>query len=98
MSQSPTIPACPLTERGRQVLQHLNLGHRDKVIARNLRVTPPTVNYHLTKLYRRLGVRKRKTATYEARAKRLASVTVLHSNSRSCGERTDDQILRSKLK
>ncbi|KMW60273.1 Nitrate/nitrite response regulator protein [Candidatus Rhodobacter oscarellae] len=51
-----------LTEKERDVLAELAKGHSNKVIARALDVSEPTVKFHLQNIYRKLGVSARKLA------------------------------------
>lgn len=51
-----------LTEKEIGVLSQLAKGSANKVIARSLQVTEPTVKFHLQNIYRKLGVNSRKLA------------------------------------
>jgi DNA-binding CsgD family transcriptional regulator len=55
-----------LSERERQIVRELSLGNSDKVIARRLALSPPTVNFHLRNVYRKLRVGNRSAAVAEA--------------------------------
>ena len=56
-----------LTDRERQVLCELSQGKSNKLIAKQLALATPTVNYHIQRAFRKLGVRKRALAVAEAR-------------------------------
>ncbi len=56
-----------LTERELEVLEELAKGSANKVIARALQVTEPTVKFHLKNIYRKIGVNSRKLAIEIAR-------------------------------
>jgi DNA-binding CsgD family transcriptional regulator len=56
-----------LTDRERQVLWELSQGKSNKLIARDLALSAPTVSYHMQRAFRKLGVRKRALAVAEAR-------------------------------
>jgi DNA-binding NarL/FixJ family response regulator len=58
-----------LSERQREVLEHVALGHSNGEIARHLFISPNTVKFHLREIYSRLGVRNR------VEAARAASLT-----------------------
>lgn len=58
-----------LSERERQILREVSFGHSDKVIARNLALSAPTVNFHLRSIFRKLKVHKRACAVTEARGR-----------------------------
>lgn len=64
---SGEAPAKPLlSERERQVLQHIAAGATNPEIGRALHLSPHTVKEHTSSLYRRLGVRGRTEAVREA--------------------------------
>ena len=48
-----------LTEREREVLDHVARGQSNKVIARNLSITEGTVKVHVKHLLKKLGFRSR---------------------------------------
>jgi non-specific serine/threonine protein kinase len=52
----------PLTEREREVLRLVAQGQANKAIARQLIISPSTVNYHLTSIFNKLGVDTRAQA------------------------------------
>ena len=62
-----TTPAqeapCPLTEREREILSLTAEGYTNQKIARELWVTEQTVKFHLSNLYRKLGVGNRTEAS-----------------------------------
>lgn len=49
-----------------QVLSYLGRGHSNKQIARELDVTESTIKFHLKKIFAKLGVKKRGSASVEA--------------------------------
>jgi DNA-binding CsgD family transcriptional regulator len=49
----------PLTSRERSVLEHAAGGARTIEIAERLGISEPTVKSHLSRIYRKLGVRNR---------------------------------------
>lgn len=55
-----------LSERQREVLEQLALGHSNDEIARRLFISRNTVKFHLREIYSRLGVRNRVEATRAA--------------------------------
>lgn len=57
----------PLSDRQREVLQHLAAGHSNEEIARRLFISPNTVKFHLRVIYGRLGVRNRVEAARHLR-------------------------------
>ncbi|MEM8703906.1 MAG: LuxR C-terminal-related transcriptional regulator [Pseudomonadota bacterium] len=61
-ARSGNVLAGLLTDREIGVLDELAKGHANKVIARTLEVTEPTVKFHLQNIYRKLGVNSRKLA------------------------------------
>ena len=60
-----------LSERELQVMNELALGHVNKIIARNLDLTVATVKFHLSNIYRKLGVNSRNVAIAVARKQNL---------------------------
>jgi DNA-binding NarL/FixJ family response regulator len=54
---------CPLTEREREILSLTAEGYTNQKIARELWVTEQTVKFHLSNLYRKLGVGNRTEAS-----------------------------------
>jgi DNA-binding NarL/FixJ family response regulator len=55
-----------LTERELQILEHVSLGLTIKQVATRLELSPRTVESHVAKLYRKLGVRNRVQAISRA--------------------------------
>jgi LuxR family transcriptional regulator, maltose regulon positive regulatory protein len=62
-----------LSSREREVIQELSLGHSNKLIARKLGLSEPTVKFHVQNLFRKLDVRKRASAVAEAHRKGFLS-------------------------
>jgi LuxR family maltose regulon positive regulatory protein len=60
-----TAPAL-LSAREREELIEISLGHSNKVIARKLGLSEPTVKFHVQNIFRKLDVRKRTTVVAEA--------------------------------
>ena len=58
-----------LTRREDEILRAVGAGRSNKQIARELWVTEQTVKFHLTKVYRKLGVASRAEAVHEAYAR-----------------------------
>ena len=59
----PSVFAELLTQKEAVVLKSLSAGNANKVIARELGLTEPTIKYHLKNIYIKLGVNSRKMAT-----------------------------------
>ncbi|GHO49124.1 LuxR C-terminal-related transcriptional regulator [Ktedonospora formicarum] len=57
----------PLSERECEVLQHINEGHSNQEIARQLVIAPSTVKSHTRAIYAKLGVKSRTQALIQAR-------------------------------
>lgn len=55
-----------LSEREQEVVRELSQGHSDKLIARKLGLSAPTVKFHVRNVFRKLGVRKRAAAVATA--------------------------------
>jgi LuxR family transcriptional regulator, maltose regulon positive regulatory protein len=55
-----------LSVREREVLIEISLGHSNKLIARKLGLSEPTVKFHVQNIFRKLDVRKRTTVVAEA--------------------------------
>lgn len=55
-----------LSGRELQILRELSLGSPNKVIARKLALSAPTISFHMRNIFRKLGVRKRTSAVAEA--------------------------------
>ncbi len=66
-----SLPAAPslveLTRRESEVLRLLSQGLTDAQIAERLAITRRTVNWYLTRIYRKCGVSSRRAATQYAR-------------------------------
>jgi DNA-binding NarL/FixJ family response regulator len=60
--QEPDVP-CPLTARELEILRWVAEGHTNARIARKLWVTEQTVKFHLSNIYRKLGVQNRTEAS-----------------------------------
>ncbi|MFE0175573.1 AAA family ATPase [Streptomyces sp. NPDC059002] len=54
-----TTPLTPLTDRERQVAVIAGTGLRTREIAEQLRLSPRTIDVHLTRIYRKLGINSR---------------------------------------
>ena len=61
-----------LSARELDVMEQLALGHANKLIARHLNLSEPTVKFHLKNIYAKLGVNKRALAVSVARRHGLA--------------------------
>jgi DNA-binding NarL/FixJ family response regulator len=57
---------CPLTDRELEILRYVAMGHTNGRIARTLWVTEQTVKFHLSNIYRKLGVSNRTEASRHA--------------------------------
>ena len=55
-----------LSSREREVMHALSLGHSNKLIARKLSLSEPTVKFHVQNIFRKLNVRRRASAVAEA--------------------------------
>ncbi|MEM9774550.1 MAG: response regulator [Chloroflexota bacterium] len=58
-SNNPSQPTLDLTRRQKEILQELTKGHDNQTIARNSSLSVKTVENHLTRIYRLLGVQSR---------------------------------------
>jgi DNA-binding NarL/FixJ family response regulator len=67
-SHPPAAPPQFLTERELEILRLLGEGHPNRELARMLWVTEQTVKFHLTNIYRKLGVSNRTEAGRWAQA------------------------------
>lgn len=65
---SPLI-ASPLSEREQEVIRRLAAGQRDRDIARDLYISERTVKFHVKNMLKKLGVRTRIQAVFEATQK-----------------------------
>ena len=63
-----------LSARELDVMEQLALGHANKLIARHLGLSEPTVKFHLKNIYAKLGVNKRALAVSVARRYGLAKL------------------------
>jgi DNA-binding NarL/FixJ family response regulator len=61
--RAPAEPDCPLTNRELEILRAVAEGHTNARIGRELWVTEQTVKFHLSKIYRKLGVANRTEAS-----------------------------------
>ena len=61
------IAALGLSARECEVLEMLAAGHANKVIARDLRISPNTVKTHVARVYEKLAVASRTQAVQKAR-------------------------------
>lgn len=66
LAASPAPATAVLSDRQREVLEHLSLGRSNDEIARRLFISRNTVKFHLREIYVRLGVRNRVEATRAA--------------------------------
>lgn len=65
---APEVTPVRLTEREREVLDLIALGHTNKMIARDLAISDGTVKGHVKHLFKKLGVRSRVEAAVWASA------------------------------
>lgn len=72
--QAPPAPVEPLTEREREVLNHLMLGLSDLQISQKLVVSPETVKTHVRHIYQKLRVDNRTKAVVRSIAAGLISL------------------------
>jgi DNA-binding NarL/FixJ family response regulator len=64
VASAPSVAeACPLTNRELEILQAVAEGHTNARIGRSLWVTEQTVKFHLSNIYRKLGVANRTEAS-----------------------------------
>jgi DNA-binding NarL/FixJ family response regulator len=70
---SAATPPCPLTARELEILRLAAQGMTNGRIARELWVTEPTVKFHLTNTYRKLGVANRTEASRYAHVNDLVA-------------------------
>ena len=66
-----------LTERQRQILELLSQGDSTKAIAGTLKISPKTVLFHKTSIFRKIGMRSPSDLTKFALTHGLASLTTL---------------------
>lgn len=62
-----------LTEREREILEHVTAGRSNREIARRLWLSERTIKYYLTHVYRKLGVKGRAEGTAHRLAGRTSS-------------------------
>jgi DNA-binding NarL/FixJ family response regulator len=72
---APPPERCPLTAREREILRAVAEGHTNARIGRQLWVTEQTVKFHLSNIYRKLGVSNRTEASRYALMNGLAGGT-----------------------
>lgn len=60
-----------LTEKEQTILREIEKGYTNKIIARNLIMSQRTVEYHLTKIFSKLGVESRMEAVLKAQEHQL---------------------------
>lgn len=60
-----------LTRREVEILDEMSSGCSNKVIARNLAISPSTVNFHLKNIYKKLNANDRKMAVFRAKEQGL---------------------------
>lgn len=77
-------PNNPLTDRERQVLGMIASGNRAYQVACALNISERTVNFHLGRIYRKLGARNRQQAIYAAQ--RTGALTISGRGVRSLRE------------
>ncbi len=65
----PVLIASPLSEREQEVIRRLAAGQRDRDIARDLYISERTVKFHVKNMLKKLGVRTRIQAVFEATQK-----------------------------
>jgi DNA-binding NarL/FixJ family response regulator len=71
-------PTCPLTRRELEILRAVAEGHTNARIGRDLWVTEQTVKFHLSNIYRKLGVSNRTEASRYALVNDLFGATKSH--------------------
>jgi DNA-binding NarL/FixJ family response regulator len=76
--------SCPLTRRELEILRAVTEGHTNARIGRDLWVTEQTVKFHLSNIYRKLGVSNRTEASRYALVNDLFGAT--HHNGNGAGE------------
>jgi len=64
--RTATAVDCPLTVRELEILRYVAMGQTNSQIARTLWVTEQTVKFHLSNIYRKLGVANRTEASRHA--------------------------------
>lgn len=66
LRRTPSAPGAALTPREQEILEQIAAGHRNAEIAANLNVAERTVEYHVSHLLAKLGVRSRTEALCRA--------------------------------
>ena len=61
-TRKPAVTQCPLTDRELEILRLVAQGYTNGRIARELWVTEQTVKFHLSNIYRKLGLANRTEA------------------------------------
>jgi LuxR family maltose regulon positive regulatory protein len=69
----PVGRGAALSERELEVIRELSQGHSNKLIARKLGLSTPTIKYHVTNVFRKFGVRKRAAVVAEAHHRGILS-------------------------
>lgn len=59
MNDSKQLKANTLSEREAQIVEQVTLGKSNKAIAASIFIAEKTVKFHLTNIYRKLGVKSR---------------------------------------
>jgi DNA-binding NarL/FixJ family response regulator len=70
-----------LTDRELSILEAVGTGRSNKQIARDLWLAEPTIKYHLTNIYRKLGVTSRTEAVHQAFSRGLIENPLVRGNS-----------------
>jgi DNA-binding NarL/FixJ family response regulator len=70
-----------LTPRELAILEAVGAGRSNKQIARDLWLAEPTIKYHLTNIYRKLGVASRTEAVHQAFSRGLIENPLIRSDS-----------------
>ena len=70
-----------LTDRELSILEAVGAGRSNKQIARDLWLAEPTIKYHLTNIYRKLGVTSRTEAVHQAFSRGLIENPLVRGNS-----------------
>ena len=70
-----------LTDRELSILEAVGAGRSNKQIARDLWLAEPTIKYHLTNIYRKLGVTSRTEAVHQAFSRGLIENPLVRGDS-----------------
>ena len=81
MDFTPTSKGSGLTDRELSILGALGAGRSNKQIAQDLWLAEPTVKFHLTSIYRKLGVRSRTEAVHQAYSRGLIENPIVRGAS-----------------